>query len=85
MTERDDRTSDMTPELAERRLEERRPVEEAGGGVAEGFEQAEQELIDRATHAQDGGAGAFATDSREEIEDAGETHGEADGTPQHDR
>jgi hypothetical protein len=26
----------------------RRPVEEAGGGVAEGFEQAEAELIDRA-------------------------------------
>jgi hypothetical protein len=27
-----------------------RPVEEAGGGVAEGFEQAEAELIDRAEH-----------------------------------
>lgn len=27
-----------------------RPVEEAGGGEAEGFEQAEQELIENATH-----------------------------------
>jgi hypothetical protein len=26
------------------------PVEEAGGGVAEGFEQSERELIERASH-----------------------------------
>ncbi len=26
------------------------PVEEAGGGVAEGFEQAEEELIENASH-----------------------------------
>jgi hypothetical protein len=32
----------------EKRREARRPVEEAGGGEAEGFEQAEQELIERA-------------------------------------
>ena len=34
----------MTDNL-ERRREERRPVEEAGGGEAEGFEQAEELLI----------------------------------------
>lgn len=34
-------------ELIQRRAEERRAVEEAGGGESEGFEQAEQELIDR--------------------------------------
>jgi len=28
----------------------RQPVEEAGGGVAEGFEQAEQGLIENASH-----------------------------------
>ena len=28
------------------------PVEEAGGGVAEGFEQAEQELIENASHGE---------------------------------
>ena len=32
----------------EKRREARRPVEEAGGGEAEGFEQAEQLLIERA-------------------------------------
>ena len=34
--------------LEARRKEERRPVEEAGGGEAEGFEQAEAELVDQA-------------------------------------
>lgn len=32
----------------ERKKEENQPVEEAGGGVAEGFEQSEQELIEKA-------------------------------------
>lgn len=32
--------------------EESRPVEEAGGGEAEGFEQAERELEEHATHAE---------------------------------
>jgi hypothetical protein len=32
----------------EKRREARRPVEEAGGGEAEGFEQAEELLIERA-------------------------------------
>jgi hypothetical protein len=44
---------DHLPGLAERRREERRAVEEAGGGEAEGFELAEQDLIDHATHADD--------------------------------
>jgi hypothetical protein len=30
--------------------EEQRAVEEAGGGVAEGFEQAERELVEHASH-----------------------------------
>jgi hypothetical protein len=34
----------------ERRREERRAVEEAGGGESEGFELAEQELIEHASH-----------------------------------
>jgi hypothetical protein len=41
---------DHTPELELRRREARRAVEEAGGGESEGFEQAEQELIERASH-----------------------------------
>jgi hypothetical protein len=32
----------------------RRPVEEAGGGYAEGFEQAEADLIESAEHAEGG-------------------------------
>jgi hypothetical protein len=32
------------------REEAMRPVEEAGGGEAEGFEEAEEELIEQATH-----------------------------------
>jgi hypothetical protein len=31
------------------------PVEEAGGGVSEGFEQAEEDLIDNASHGDGGG------------------------------
>ena len=37
-------------ELEKRRREERRAVEEAGGGEAEGFELAEQDLIEHASH-----------------------------------
>jgi len=36
-----------------RRREERRAVEEAGGGQSEGFEMAEQALIDHASHGDD--------------------------------
>jgi hypothetical protein len=32
-----------------------RPVEEAGGGEAEGFEQSERELEEQATHGEGGG------------------------------
>ena len=35
-------------DFLERRREERRPVEEAGGGESEGFEQAEAQLIENA-------------------------------------
>jgi hypothetical protein len=61
-----------------RREEELRPVEEAGGGEAEGFEQAEDELIEHASH------GDPAPDPSElsgEPEDPGggeSTYGDAD-------
>jgi hypothetical protein len=38
----------MDDELEQRREDERRPVEEAGGGEAEGFEQAEEALVEHA-------------------------------------
>lgn len=64
--------------LARRRRQERRPVEEAGGGVSEGFEQAEDELIEHASHADQHGTTRIMRDVRHEREDAGETHGEPD-------
>ena len=39
-------------DLEQRREEEQRPLEEAGEGEAEGFEQAEQELIEAAEHGE---------------------------------
>ena len=53
-----------------------RPLEEAGQGEAEGFEQAEDELIRSASHEDDlgpPGADAFPDEER-----AGATYGEAD-------
>jgi hypothetical protein len=40
--------------LEERRAEEQRPLREAGQGEAEGFEEAERELIEHASHGDDG-------------------------------
>ena len=56
------------------------PVEEAGGGVAEGFEQAEEQLIENATHG-DGTADpeADAIDNEHvEAERSTAEYGEAD-------
>ena len=56
------------------------PVEEAGGGVAEGFEQAERDLIENATHGEGGGdPGADAIDNENaEAERSTAEYGEAD-------
>ena len=57
------------------------PVEEAGGGVAEGFEQAEEALIENATHGD--GTGDPETDAIDnehvEAERSTAEYGEADG------
>jgi hypothetical protein len=42
----------MTEDRELRKQEERRPVEEAGGGEAEGFEQAEELLRENAENAE---------------------------------
>jgi hypothetical protein len=42
-------------DLERRREEAARPVEEAGGGVAEGFEEAERQLEEEASHGDAGG------------------------------
>jgi hypothetical protein len=60
-------------DLEARRREEQRPLEEAGQGEAEGFEQAEQELIDAAEHGDGGGdpeLDAFTPEAESDRSDA---------------
>src|SRR3954454_6839169 len=66
-------------DLEARRAEERRPLEEAGQGEAEGFEQSEQELIDAAEHGDGAGdpeVDAFTPEAESDRSDA--AYGEAD-------
>lgn len=63
----------------ERHREERRSVEEAGGGEAEGFELAEQELIEHASHGDQHSAGRIMQDANGLDEESSESvYGEAD-------
>jgi hypothetical protein len=68
--------------------EAERPVEEAGGGEAEGFEQAEERLIEEASH---GDSSADPLADRMPLEPDGErvdehnAHGEADDVETPDR
>jgi hypothetical protein len=55
-----------------------RPVIEAGGGEAEGFEQAESELIERAEHGEPGYPGAAAFAEQREDARSGAAYGDAD-------
>jgi hypothetical protein len=77
MTERD---------LDSRREEERAPVEEAGGGEAEGFEQAEEQLERNASH-EDAGAdpGRDAFPPEAESDRSGAEYGEPDGVDESDQ
>ena len=63
-------------DLEERRAEEQRAVSEGGGGEAEGFELAEEELIEHASH---GDPGPDPSNLAGEVEDyRGDEGGEAD-------
>ncbi|HXQ00741.1 MAG TPA: hypothetical protein VN845_11840 [Solirubrobacteraceae bacterium] len=63
----------------ERRREERRSVEEAGGGEAEGFELAEQELIEHASHGDEHSPARIMRDADDLDEESPESvYGEAD-------
>jgi hypothetical protein len=66
--------------LEARRREERRAVEEAGGGQAEGFELAEQELIEHTSHGDQHRPGRIMRDAspEEETPDSDSVYGEAD-------
>ena len=65
-------------DLAHRRAEERRAVEEAGGGESEGFELAEQELIEHTSHGDEHSPSRIMRDAEPDEEDSGSVYGEAD-------
>lgn len=65
-------------ELESRRREERRAVEEAGGGQSEGFELAEEELIEHTSHGDEHSPSRIMMDAAGETEDWGEEFGEPD-------
>lgn len=59
-----------------------RPVREAGGGEAEGFEQAEDDLIEHASHGDQHSARVPLYDAgEEETEQEDAVHGEPDALP----
>lgn len=73
--------SDIGADLARRRREERRAVEEAGGGESEGFELAEEELIEHASHGDEHTPLRILRDAEPEEEDeaaANDRYGEGD-------
>jgi hypothetical protein len=65
-------------DLEQRRREERRAVEEAGGGESEGFELAEEELVDHTSHGDSHATSRITRDAAGESEDDGQEYGEAD-------
>jgi len=70
---------DRILDLATRRREERRAVDEAGGGVSEGFELAEHDLVEHTSHGDEVSASRILRDAGtldEEQSDA--VYGEAD-------
>ena len=68
--------------LQARRREEWRAVEEAGGGVSEGFELAEDDLVEHASHGDDVTTSRILQDAGTlDEERGGAVYGEADGDP----
>jgi hypothetical protein len=74
----DSRGCDPERDLEERRREARRAVDEAGGGESEGFELAERELIDHASHGDGHSPARIMRDAADEDQAGGPDYGEAD-------
>jgi hypothetical protein len=68
----------MTEDRELRKREERRPVEEAGGGEAEGFEQAEELLEENAGHGEHSGLLEEGFPGEVEADESGAEYGEPD-------
>lgn len=71
-------SSDPAFELEERRRQARRAVEEAGGGEAEGFELAEEELIEHASHGDEHGLEPIMRDAARDNAPEADLYGEPD-------
>ena len=74
----DDVSPDHLLSLEERRRLERAAVDEAGGGESEGFELAEQELIEHASHGDEHTPARIIRDAGPEEEADSAVYGEAD-------
>jgi hypothetical protein len=75
------RDIDPIHDLELRRREARRAVDEGGGGEAEGFELAEQELIEHASHGDEHNTTPILRDSEKSSEERAadeQLYGEAD-------
>jgi hypothetical protein len=73
-----DEADDLVVDLELRRHEERRAVDEAGGGESEGFELAEQGLIEHASHGDEHTPTRIMLDAASERETGGPVGGEED-------
>jgi len=73
-----DTPDERVSELEQLRRESRRAVEEAGGGESEGFELAEQELIDHASHGDQHSARRIMLDASLSPDEGEPVYGEAD-------
>jgi hypothetical protein len=71
-------SDDPGHDLEERRREARRAVEEAGGGESEGFELAEQELIEHTSHGDEHTPSRIMRDATGEEEPLEQIDAEAD-------
>jgi hypothetical protein len=76
--EDDDTPSEPAVDRAERHREERRAVDEAGGGESEGFELAERDLVENASHGDQHRPARVMRDAGPDEESAGSVYGEAD-------
>ena len=82
----DDTESEPVMDRAERHRQERRAVDEGGGGESEGFELAEQDLIEHASHGDQHTPARIMRDAGpdEDEESADSVYGEADSEHQSD-
>jgi hypothetical protein len=77
-------SDDPMARLAERRALEKQPLDEAGQGESEGFELAEEALVEHASHGDQHSTQPILRDSTEEREADPEISGEADTEEQPD-